>query len=238
MKIHQITDLHIPEDGAAANFAHVKGNVQRQIAFVADDDSDLLVISGDLTMTDGSSSACQWLKENLPDSLKTIIMPGNHDDPAVLWEIFGAQRCVNESFHFSFEHDDLQYIFVNTTTDSLPENQLEFLASEGAKKPSLLFIHHPPDLVSKDGFMALNQPLINHAEVAEVIRASQISDVFCGHYHNSADIDCGGFQLHVTSSPAFQIDLNTAEFTTQPFEPGVRMIETEGLKLRTRIVYV
>lgn len=238
MKIHQITDLHIPENDAAANFAHVKGNVQRQIAFVADDDSDLLVISGDLTMTDGSSSACQWLNENLPDSLKTIIMPGNHDDPAMLWEVFGEQKCVDESFYYSFEYDSLQYIFLNTTTDSLPQDQLEFLSSEGAKKPSILFIHHPPDLVSSDGFMALNQPLINHAEVAEVIRASQINDVFCGHYHNSADINCGGFQLHVTSSPAFQIDLNAAAFTTQPFEPGVRIIETEGLNIRTRIEYV
>jgi len=238
VKIHQITDLHIPENDAAANFAHVKGNVQRQIAFVADDDSDLLVISGDLTMTDGSSSACQWLNENLPDSLKTIIMPGNHDDPAMLWEVFGEQKCVDESFYYSFEYDSLQYIFLNTTTDSLPQDQLEFLSSEGAKKPSILFIHHPPDLVSSDGFMALNQPLINHAEVAEVIRASQINDVFCGHYHNSADINCGGFQLHVTSSPAFQIDLNAAAFTTQPFEPGVRIIETEGLNIRTRIEYV
>ena len=37
-------------------------------------------------------------------------------------------------------------------------------------------------------------------------------------------MDCG-FQLHVSPSPAFQIDLNAEEFKMEPFEPSVRIIE-------------
>ena len=236
MRIHQITDLHIPGEEPPPNYGHVKNNVRRQMSFVAQDDSDLLVISGDLSIPDGSREACEWINSVLPEQ-KIIVMPGNHDNPRVLWEVFGEERCINERFCFSFHCGLTNVIFVNTNTDSLPEDQIDFIRSEAANDPSVLFIHHPPNLVS-NGFMALNQPLHNHAEVGAAIRETNISDVFCGHYHNSIDKDCGGFLLHVTSSPAFQIDLDVEKFTMQPFEPVVRIIEIADETVKTHLTYV
>ena len=237
MRIHQITDLHVPEEGCDPEFDHVKANVLRQLAFIEKDHSDLLVISGDLTMQDASPAACQWINQVLPQSLKTIVMPGNHDDPGVIWDVFGAPKCVDRKFFFVVEQLNWNLVFLNTTTDRLPQDQLQFLTDLALDVPCILFVHHPPDLIS-DGFMALNQPLHNHAEVAAAIRTSAIQHVFCGHYHNWMDKNCDGFELHLTSSPAFQIDLHAIEFKMQPFEPAVRVIEVGKESVITEVVFV
>lgn len=186
-------------------------------------------------MRDGSQPACEWLKSILPAPGKVIVMPGNHDELSVLWDVFGPETCVNDEFYFTSQAGGKKLIFADSSSDTLPEVQLEFLRNEG-RESSILFIHHPPDLVS-DGFMARNQPLTNHAAVSEVIRSSEITDVFCGHYHNSVDKDCDGFQLHVTPSPAFQIDLHSPEFKPESFEPAVRVIEVDDDSINTWLAY-
>jgi Icc protein len=237
MRIHQITDLHIPDADDGSQFEHVRPNVIKMMCFIDADPSDLLVISGDLTMRDGSQAACTWLRDILPGHIKTIVIPGNHDDPSVLLEVFGPEICVNEEFCFSKQIDGWKLIFVNTHTDTLPEQQIKFLRQEARDTPAMLFIHHPPDLIS-DGFMTLNQPLLNHDEVSEAIRESMISDVFCGHYHNAIDKDCDGFQLHLTPSPAFQIRLDSETFTMEPFQPAVRVIEANDKSIETYLNHV
>jgi len=237
MRIHQITDLHVPEEGSGTDFDHIKPNILRQLAFVVSDDSDMLVISGDLTMRDASRSACEWLNSVLPDAPGSIVMPGNHDDPEVLWEVFGRGRCVDRNFYFAMTRGEWNLLFVNTTTDLLPQEQLEFLAAQPRDLRAILFIHHPPDLLS-DGYMALNQPLLNHAQVAEAISLTSIEHVFCGHYHNAMEKTCSGFELHLTPSPAFQIDLNSAEFKMEGFEPAVRVIDVDDQSIRTWLAYV
>lgn len=231
-RIHQITDLHIPDPDSQADLDHVKPNIEKQLSFVSGNDSDLLVISGDLTMTDGSKTSCEWLRDQLPDSPDVLFVPGNHDNPSVMWEVFGEAQCVNRQFCFTRHMGGRKVLFVNTTTDYLPEDQIAFLVDEGSDEDTILFIHHPPDLISH-GFMSVNQPLNNFDEVAEAIRQARITDVFCGHYHNEIDKDCDGFTLHLTPSPAFQIDLNKVEFTFQDFEPKVRVIDIDNGKVTT-----
>ena len=226
MRIHQITDLHIP-DGETPNNT-TKSNVIKLLSFVHKDNSDLLVISGDLTMTDNSVQACEWLNSALPETPRTIIMPGNHDKASVLWEVFGPKRCISHDFYFA----------VDTSSYSLPDDQIEFIKSEAANQASLLFIHHPPDLINPSGFMALNHALENATQVSEAIKESQIEHVFCGHYHNAIDKDCDGFYLHLTPSPAFQIDLDSEEFYLQPFNPGVRIIDIEQTSVTSHFTYV
>ena len=233
--IHQITDLHIPDTNDDERFVHVRENVLRQLALIEADGTDLLVMTGDLTMTDGSRAGCEWIRSVLPP-VPTVVIPGNHDDPALLYEVFGAGRCMNPCFCFMLKREGRGLVFVNTTGDRLPEDQLRFL-SRLPQRASILFMHHPPDLIS-DGFMALNQPLWNYVDVASAIRSSPITHVFCGHYHNAIDKDCDGFSLHLTPSPAFQIDLHSRDFLMQDFRPSVRRIILEGEYVDTQLVYV
>ena len=236
MRIHQITDLHIP-DGEMTN-GQTKSNVLKLLSFVREDNSDLLVISGDLTMTDGSVQANEWLNSVLPEAPQTIIMPGNHDKPSVLWEVFGPKKCINHDFYFALDIDAYKLLFVDTSSYSLPDDQIEFIKREAANQASLLFIHHPPDIINPVGFMGINHALANAEQVSKVIKESKIKHVLCGHYNNAIDKRCDGFYLHLTPSPAFQIDLDSEEFHLQPFEPGVRIIDIEQSSVTSHIVYV
>lgn len=79
---------------------------------------------------------------------------------------------------------------------------------------------------------------LNHEEVSDAISASPIEHVFCGHYHNLVDKVCKGFQLHLTLSPAFQVDLHSREFNMEAFEPVVRVINADDDSIQTRVVAV
>ncbi len=229
MKIHQITDLHIPDDEYDVGFEHVRVNILRQLSFVASEQPDLLVITGDLSMKDHSRQACTWLKDHLPDT-RTLVIPGNHDDPEMVSDIFGP--CASTQ-----EFDDCTLIFADTSSCVLPNRQREFLEQVKSDKPCLLFVHHPPALIGT-GFMARTQPLGNHQEMAQAIGQSDIDYVFCGHFHNQAEMACEGFELYLTPSPAFQVSLTEPEFTREVFEPGVRVIEVQGKQASTRVISV
>ncbi len=229
MRIHQVTDLHVPEDGSDEKFAHVRENVLRQFGLVEQEKPDLLVISGDLTMVDGSEAGCLWIRDNLPD-VPVIVIPGNHDDPGLIQRVFGGWPVTQQ-------HDDCTLVFLDTSTDHLPADQMMVLDDLDSTGLNVLFLHHPPHLIGS-GFMTKNQPLLNCTEAAGAITASAVEHVFCGHYHNAAQISCEGFELYLTPSPAFQIALESEPFTMEDFEPAVRIIEIESGRVTTELTYV
>lgn len=240
MRILQISDLHVPDldhlnTDNDSRFGHIRGNILRQLSFIQSENPDLLVISGDLTMEDASRAGCKWLSENLPN-IPTVIIPGNHDDPDLIWEVFGPTKCVSRDFYGEIIYEDCSIIFLDTSSDYLPAEQRQFLDSLSMRHPTLLFMHHPPALIG-DGYMSTNQPLRNHVEAAQSINRTAIEHVFCGHFHNRADILCDGFQLHLTPSPAFQVALNTKKFKMEKCQPVVRTI-TIGDDVKTDLIHV
>ncbi len=231
MRIHQITDLHIPDADRVSDpqYVHVRENVLRQLRFTAEQQPDLLVVSGDLTMHDGCEHGCLWLRENLP-SVPVVVIPGNHDDPTMIERLFGE-------WPWQRDYDDCSIVFLDTSSDLMLEADMSRLQSVNSALPCLLFMHHPPHLIGS-GFMTKNQPLLNHDTAASAIGTSIIRHVFCGHYHNAAHVQCDGFELHLTPSPAFQIDLNSEHFRMEPFQPSVRVIEVDGENITTTLVHV
>ena len=246
MQIHQITDLHIPDTPERGDFAHVKNNILRQFAFINLQKPDLLVITGDLTMSDASESACLWLRDHLP-GVPIRIIPGNHDDPDLIWQIFGPTYCPNpqffgeevfgEEFFGKEPYPNCRVVYLNTTSEQLPENQLNFLEHLQTTSPTLLFLHHPPCLIG-EGFMSRTQPLQNHQAAASAISASGIRHVFCGHFHNRAEVNCDDFTVHLTPSPAFQISLDNPDYEMQDFQPMVRVFQINSDTISTRLVTV
>ena len=216
MLIHHITDLHVPEDGSAPEFDHVKVNIRSQLDFVSSQSPDLLVITGDLGMTDASRYACDWIKDQLPD-IPTVVIPGNHDDPEMIQEVFGDWRG-------SRDFETCSLLFLDSSSFYVSEDQLNTLSTFDPNKLGILFLHHPPCSVG-DGFMNRNQSLKNIDETSAAIGNSKVQHVFCGHFHNEAHIQADGFELYLTPSPAFQVSLTNPEFESEDFVPGVRVID-------------
>ncbi len=237
MKIHQITDLHIPPEMPTENLTHIRPNVRRQLAYVSDYPPDLLVISGDLTWPDHRKDACRWLNSLLPD-IPVAMIPGNHDDPGMMYDIFGVERCTDPSFCYMQDYPDGLIIYVNTQANALSMNQIDQMKIWAQERSCILFIHHPPSLIG-GGFMDKNYPLENHQEVSKAISDSGIEHVFCGHYHNQRDHRIGlEFTVHLTPSPAFQISLSNPEFEKEAFDPIVRIIDYVDGQISTELVTV
>lgn len=223
MLIYQITDLHVPDQGDE-RWLEVSNNILAIMAYVRANPADLLVLSGDFSMRDGDVKACEWLHQVLPKHQDYALVPGNHDKPEVLARIFTDRVGAEHDFFFKLAKPEVDLVFVNSSDELVCQEQLIFIQQSARGKNSLLFIHHPPDLIS-DGFMANTQPLQNWQAVANVVAKSSISHVFCGHYHNAIDKDCDGFVLHLTPSPAFQISLSAKHFQLEEMTPRIRVIE-------------
>jgi Icc protein len=229
VEIHHITDLHIPEEHQLGDFPHVQENVLRQFAWIEQNAPDLLVISGDLSMADRSEFACGWLQAHLPD-VPVIVIPGNHDDPEMVKRLFGE-------WPFQQEYADCSVLFLDTSSCTLPQAQMDALRQASSEQTCLLFMHHPPYPIG-GGFMAQNHPLQNHQEAAAALAASPAQAVFCGHFHNEANLTCDGFDLFLTPSPAYQVSLQADTFTQEDYQPSVRVIQAGSRGIETHLIRV
>jgi Icc protein len=92
MRVIQITDLHIGQEGEDTYFVDVRENFRRIIAAVQERRPNYLVLSGDLCYSQGDLSIYAWVKEWV-DQLKIPyeVIAGNHDDSKLLTEAFHRQ---------------------------------------------------------------------------------------------------------------------------------------------------
>lgn len=230
MNIHQITDLHIPDENVTEEqYLHVRENVRRQLDYTNKTKPDLLVVSGDLTMNDACESGCLWLRDQLPD-IPVIVIPGNHDEPEMIKRLFGE-------WPWRQDYEDCSIVFLDTSPDLMSKEDMSNLQAAESEAPCILFMHHPPHRIGT-GFMTINQPLLNCDESAAAISNSIVEHVFCGHYHNEAEILCDKFMLYLTPSPAFQISLNQAQFSMESFVPSVRTIHVCENQVTSELVFV
>ena len=230
--IYQITDTHVGlEDDNVARL-----NFLVLMEYVSEHPADLLLITGDLPNKDGSTEIYSWMKSKLPATQRTHVIPGNHDIEGNLFQVFGEEICGNEDFLFTIELESIDLLFTNTGSTSFPDAQLAYLQRPEIREHSVLFTHFPTKKIS-DGFMDRNYPLQNIEATDKAIRASNIDHVFCGHFHTEFSIK-DGYNLNVTPSPAFEVELHeVAAKITSPRIP-VREINIEGTTTTSSVIYL
>jgi len=230
--IYQITDTHVPlEEDHIASI-----NFQILMDFVRQNPADLLVISGDLPGEDGSEEVYRWMKNQIPTSQDTSVIPGNHDDPDSMYSIFGDDMCGNREFLFTRKLDQIDVLFTNTGSTVFPDDHLGYIRNPSVREGSILFTHFPTQKVSS-GFMDLNYPLGNITEAHTTILKSNISHVFCGHFHTEHKVQ-GSYDLHLTPSPAFTVDLHSSEIVLGKPRVPIRKIEITGKDVTSSIIYI
>lgn len=232
--IYQVTDTHVPLDPTD----EVASKFRRQMEFIAENPADLLVISGDLPADDGNADIYESMKQLLPQGQETVILPGNHDDPVGLYEVFGRSLCRNQNFMHTIPLDDIDLVFMDTSSGTFPSDQLAYLGVSDIRPDSILFTHYPTKRLS-DGFMDRTYPLSNIEEADTAIRMSPVSNVFCGHFHCEHTVAHeDGYQLFVTPSAAFEIDLHEPEIQLTAGKIPIRYIEVEATTTRTWVEYL
>ena len=195
----QLTDTHILEPGkllygkvdTAAHLADAVEQVNRMSP-----QPDLVMITGDLVEQPGPATYGNFHRLIEPLRAPTYIIPGNHDNPAILRECFGDTKLfpvVDETYQYSIEGYPFRVLALNSHYD---DSELPFFgprrmawlekALQESDQPTLIAIHHPPmrtgiefiDMVGAQWYAGISRLIAEHPQVQLVISGHGHSDVY------------------------------------------------------------
>ncbi|MCP4696113.1 MAG: hypothetical protein GY862_04595 [Gammaproteobacteria bacterium] len=244
IRIAQVTDMHIGSTPAQTiHGIDVRRQFSRILLAVAKENPDLLILSGDLAADAGEPEAYAWYKQVLNGfHHAVVVMAGNHDKLETMRAAFSFADSDVNCGHLCFTRSlgGKKLIFLDTSAYCVDKPQLDWLCAEaaGTQEEVLLFMHHPP-LLCDCRFMDNCHALRNIDEVWPVLQGiSNISHIFCGHYHTQKLIARDGKSIYLTPSTMIQIDQRSLQFAIEHTCPGWRCIEWDDKEMRTSVHYL
>jgi Icc protein len=221
--IAQISDLHIKAPGTLAY-----GKVDTAAALarcVAELNRfaprpQLVVISGDLVDTPAEEEYVHLKQLLAPLAIPAAVIPGNHDDRALLRATFPAQPYAQATgaLNLSLSVGPLDLVLIDSTVpgaahgflDDATLHWLEATLAASATRPALIFLHHPP-FVTGIGHMD-RQNLRNAADLAAVLaRHSRARLVAAGHVHRATFTTFAGIAATICPAPNHAVALDLGE---------------------------
>jgi len=253
-RILQLTDLHLfnqPEETLKG--IPTRETLQAVVSAILrnEDEFDHVVVTGDHTHDEQLQSyqAARGILDPWMDRL--TIVPGNHDDRAVMRSVLGdvIQNQSDDSVSdddrivFSFQCGEWLCLGLDThVPGEVPgyfgEAQAGWLRrrlTAHGNHPSVLFLHHPPVDVGSEWMDRIG--LKDRDRLVEVVRDfPSVQLICCGHVHHEFDGTVAGACVVTTPSTGIQFDPCGAEphFASDP--PGYRVIELANDQFRTHVV--
>jgi len=232
MRIIQLTDLHIGQEGEDTYGVDVRKNLTDLLRAVQDLRPDQLVISGDLCYDVGDVEIYKWIKMrvdllNIPYS----IISGNHDDTTLMASVFGQEdMLIGGTLFYKRIFDGRTFLFLDSAPGIVSEEQLDWLSKElrTHQEEIFVFIHHPP-MLSGVPHMDNNYSLENRDEVQRLFfDFPGRVNVFCGHYHVEKTLQKKNMLVQITPSNYFQIAQHQEKFVIDHYRIGFRVISLEN----------
>lgn len=232
--IAHITDTHLGDPTALDRDVDPKMNLEAILDNIALDRIDDVIITGDL----GEPDILPWLFEQLEDSnpgFKVIL--GNHDDFKEIMKYYKSTSPIAKNeLYYTQEDEFYKYIFMDSSSGTVSDAQLEWLSSEvNTLKKIILFIHHP--VLGLNTGMDNIYPLHNRGKVNEILQHSRHEvTIFCGHYHMPDKRIDGKIIQYITPSVAFQVKKNSQGIDINVHSFGYRLIILDEHSIHTRLV--
>lgn len=233
MLIAQLSDTHVCAPGALSNgVVDTNPWLRRAVAQLAGlaPRPDAVLITGDLADTGRAEEYAELRKMLAPLSMPVYVIPGNHDDRALLRAAFSDHAYLPRDGRFVqyvVDHFPLRLIGLDTVIPGQPggllcEERLAWLKArleEAPDKPSVVFMHHPP---FPTGMSADHNGCRNGAALGALIADHpRVERVLCGHFHRPVQMRWYGTIASICPSTAHQLVLNLdagaqAQFTLEP----------------------
>jgi Icc protein len=190
----QISDLHI---GANENGVDPVPHLEAVVEAIRSlpNEVDAVLVSGDLTHDGGRAEfqLARDLLERLDAPLH--VLPGNHDDRALLRETFDLPGMGAEPVNYSVDVGELRLVVFDSNVPGQdpgrydPE-QLHWLDAElraQPERPTLLAMHHPPLATAVREWDGINLEPGQCPLLAEIVaRHPQLRAIVGGHLHRIA----------------------------------------------------
>ena len=242
IRIAQITDCHLPADPKQLYrgidpYRNLKTLLQKMKRLKP----DLVLATGDLS-EDGSRASYLALRKLFGQiGIPVLALPGNHDDAALLAQVFPGSPVDAVSVT---DHGGWQIIRLNSCIPGKPYGRISEVSVAGLKKnlqqdagrPRLLAVHHQP--------LIIGSPWIDKYRLFEPEAFLQIVDQYAdikavvwGHIHQVFKADRDGTAMLGSPSSAINGLPGAEKFTPDPCGPACRWLELKmDGSVRTEIV--
>jgi 3',5'-cyclic AMP phosphodiesterase CpdA len=172
------------------------------------------MITGDLVEHGDKAGYRHFIELITPLKMPAYVLPGNHDNPQLMSEVFSATSHfpVSEAtFQYAIEDFPFRILALNSRADGteLPEfdkRRLAWLARQlgQSDKPVLIALHHPPmktgieliDMGGSEWYQGLKSVLAEHDHVKLII---------CGHCHTDLCGRIGAVPVYMAAATAHQL---------------------------------
>lgn len=245
--IVQISDTHLFGDkNRKINGSNSYLNFKKVMIHISnlEPKPNLIIVSGDLSQ-DCTFESYQLLANLLnKGGIRYYLLPGNHDDVSI----------INKVFEYSWVKDNVDYflningwlLFIIDTSvypedgGELSEMQLENIKKilgKNKEKPTIVFMHHHPLLVNSAW---IDKMILKRAdEFNNLIKVNpQVKAVLFGHIHQVFEKNLNGAFYASAPSTCYQVLPETQMFTVEKITPGYRLIEINGDKLSSKVLWL
>ncbi len=246
IKIIQITDTHIMDDGApsfedfdtSASLIRVIDNIKNNEA-----DADLVLLTGDL-VHEATKMAYQKLADHLSTlTIPLLYLPGNHDLPELMDYVLG-----DNGFDISktIKIGNWRILLLNSCllgehSGELSNSELSFLEKtlkSSQENHCLIALHHHPVSINSSWMDGMS--LINAESFLNIVdKFDHIRGIIWGHIHQEFESSRNNVTLLGSPSTCLQFKPGSDVFAVDKKKPpAYRKIElnTDG-SLKTSVVY-
>jgi 3',5'-cyclic AMP phosphodiesterase CpdA len=175
---------------------------------------DGVLITGDLVEHPGPVTYSHFRDLIEPLEMPVYLMPGNHDDPDIMWGYFRDTRMFPaKPPHYQYAIDTwpfrvlmLNSHFDNSELPNFGERRQQWLDEQlsSSDKPTLIAIHHPPfrtgigfiDMVGSHWYEAMGRIVARHPHVLKIV---------CGHGHIDLQGRLGQVPVQMVGATAHQL---------------------------------
>lgn len=213
----QITDTHIlPPGELLYGEIDTARHLQEAVAAInrMRPRPDVVMVTGDLVERNEETCYRHFIDLVTPVEMPLYVIPGNHDYPDHMLEIFaGTPYFPASKLTYQYVIDDFPFriLALNSHLDDteLPgfdAARLLWLHDNlrRSKKPTLIAIHHPPmrtgieflDMGGTEWFQGLKEVIMQHPQVKLVI---------CGHCHTDMTGRIGTVPVYMAGAVAHQL---------------------------------
>lgn len=234
-KIAFITDIHLDEDFVAGLGVDAYSNWTILLDDIMQKEVDEIIFGGDIGEgSDGVFFFASLKATGIPFS----IIIGNHDRYDTVKAFYQhTEDPSSAELFFTKEDETYQYIFLDSSSNSISSLQLTWLEEklkQSAKK-IFLFIHHP--VLKVDTEVDRLYPLHNRDEVKQLLTAcSKEVTICCGHYHMPDGTASGNIRQFITPAASYQILKDAHGIAVDAGQFGYRLITLDGTEIYTELV--
>ena len=241
-----ITDQHISLGVDNALGVDTKARFLGLLDLIREKKYNGIILGGDLCYMHGDIPSYEWIYESLqPLQIPVCVIPGNHDDPAMIACVFPCLSLNEEKeLFYQMSWGDIEMIFLDTTKGFMLEKQYEWLEKKVTATNSAdiwICMHHPPVLTGSrhmDGKYAFQQ--IEKFSQFCSAHPSKTFHIFSGHCHLERTITKSNMHVYITPSSYVNIDPDFEEFMPLSWQKnGFReLIWPEPGTFLTNVLYV